>query len=268
MRTGRAMIGILGGMGPQAGVLLAERLIALNPAARRDQDHPRVLLYSNSQVPDRSEAILRAGPSPVPEITASLRLLARAGADFAAIACNTAHVFLDDIRARAPLPVLDMIASVAARLACGNLRRVALLSTEGTAASGIYQRRLAAAGIEVSAPDPATQTVLSAAIYDPRRGIKARASPPDPQTLAQLWAVSERLLTRHRAEALLIGCTELSVAWRDPALASFPAVDALDELARACLARAGVAPAGRPDIPSLAAPAATAQLGHNQTEIA
>lgn len=263
MHPARAMIGILGGMGPQAGILLAERLTALNHAARRDQDHPRVLLYSNSQVPDRSEAILRAGPSPVPEMVASLHLLAAAGADFAAIACNTAHVFLDDIRAHAPLPVLDMIASVATRLARGNLRRVVLLSTEGTAASGIYQRRLASADIEVVTPGAAAQATLSAAIYDPRRGLKAGASPPDPQTLAQLWALSERLLTRHRAEALLIGCTELSIAWRDPALASLPAVDALDELARSCLARTGVAPPGRTDIPSLAA-----HRGHNQTEIA
>ncbi|MGS0897507.1 aspartate/glutamate racemase family protein [Burkholderia stagnalis] len=238
------MIGILGGMGPHAGALLVERVTALNQAARRDQDHPRILLYSNSKIPNRVDAILGHGPSPVPEIVASLDLLARGGAEFAAIACNTAHVFLDAIRARASLPIIDMIASVAAPLSRSDLRRVALLATEGTAASGLYQRSLAAVDIEVVTPDAATQAIVSAAIYDAHRGIKACASPLAPDTLAQLSAVSERLLAQPGVQALLIACTDLSVAYRHPVLASLPIVDALDELAHACLARAGVSAIG------------------------
>jgi aspartate racemase len=234
------MIGVLGGMGPHAGAFLVERLTALNRAARRDQDHPRVLLYSNSTIPNRVDAILGHGPSPVPEIVASLELLARGGADFAAIACNTAHVFLDAIRERAPLPVLDMIACTTEQLAQRKLRKVVLLATEGTAASGVYQRRLDAAGIAVSVPDAATQALISAAIYDTGRGIKACASPLDPHTLDQLAGVSQRLLADSHADAILVACTDLSIAFRHPTLASLPAVDALDELARACLVRAGV----------------------------
>lgn len=251
------MIGVLGGMGPHAGALLVERLTALNHAARRDQDHPRVLLYSNSTIPNRVDAILGHGPSPVPEIVASLDLLARGGADFAAIACNTAHVFLDAIRERAALPILDMIACTSEQLAQRKLRKVVLLATEGTAESGIYQRRLGAADIAVSVPDAATQALVSAAIYDTVRGIKACASPLDPHTLDQLASISRRLLDASGADTVLVACTDLSIAFRHPALASLPAVDALDELARACLVRAGVPLHDQQLLPSLAAAAAS-----------
>lgn len=243
------MIGILGGMGPHAGALLVERVTTLNHAARSDQDHPRVLLYSNSQIPNRVDAILGQGPSPVPEIVESLAVLCGAGAAFAAIACNTAHVFLDAIRASAPLPVIDMTATVVERLTAIGSQRVALLATEGTVASGLYQSRLAAAGIDVVVPDNATQAIVSAAIYDRHRGIKARSSPIDGGTLAELRTVSERLLGQAQAQTLLIACTELSIAYRHPTLAVLPSVDALDELAHACLARVGVARAGASSSP-------------------
>ena len=256
------MIGILGGMGPHAGALLLERLTVLNDAARLDQDHPRVLLYSNTHIPNRVDAILHDGPSPVSEIVESLDLLARAGATFAAIACNTAHVFLDAIRAHAPLPVIDMTESVIDHLGHAGLQRVALLATEGTVASGLYQRRLEVAGIDVVVPDASMQAIVSAAIYDRQRGIKARSSPLDAQTLSQLRSVSDALLAQARAEAVLIACTELSIAYRHPVLASLPSVDALDELARACLSRVGVARSA-----SAACISTHARQGHQRAEI-
>ena len=60
-------IGVLGGMGPEAGAYLLERIIH-ETAAARDQDHPPVIVYSLPQVPDRTEAILHGGPSPVPAL--------------------------------------------------------------------------------------------------------------------------------------------------------------------------------------------------------
>lgn len=234
------MIGVLGGMGPHAGALLLERLTELNYSARRDQDHPRVLLYSNSKIPNRVDAILGLGPSPVPEIVSSLQLLARGGAGFAAMACNTAHVFLEQIRDLSPLPVLDMIDTTTRAIARSNLRRVALLSTEGTAASSLYQTMLARFGIEVITPDLTLQTRISASIYDVRRGIKACASPLHPQTLADLAEISKQLVGPGQSQALLIACTELSIAFRHPLLAAVPTVDALDELAYACLERVQV----------------------------
>jgi aspartate racemase len=232
-------------MGPHAGAHFLQRLIALNETARCDQDHPRVLLYSNSKIPDRVDALLGTGNSPLPEILASLDLLADGGAHFATIVCNTAHAYIDDIRAHTRLPLVDMIAVTAIELQRLHVRRVALLATAGTVHSGVYAKVLDKAGIGMTVPDARLQAMISAAIFDPQRGIKARSSPCDPYTLDQLATVSHALLESGDVDTLLIACTELSIAFHDPELAHLPGVDALDATARACLSLANDArPAG------------------------
>ncbi len=117
-------IGVLGGMGPEAGAYFLEQ-IARACLAERDQDHPPVVLYSLPQVPDRTPAILRGGPSPVPAIRRGLATLRRAGADFAVISCISAHYFLPRIERRPLLPVLDLIETpLTAMLNQGPLRSV------------------------------------------------------------------------------------------------------------------------------------------------
>ena len=73
------IIGILGGMGPEATADLFFRIIKSTPA-KRDQDHIRTLINSNPKIPDRTSSILHDGPSPLPEMIESGRVLERAGA--------------------------------------------------------------------------------------------------------------------------------------------------------------------------------------------
>ena len=78
---GEKVIGILGGMGPEATAELFYRIVNATPV-ERDQDHPRTIIYSNSKVPDRTSAITKNGESPMPEMLMAARSLERAGADF------------------------------------------------------------------------------------------------------------------------------------------------------------------------------------------
>ena len=73
------VIGILGGMGPQATVDFYREILTLTPGAQ-DQDHMQVLIYSNPKIPDRTAAILDGGADPLPHLVESARLLERAGA--------------------------------------------------------------------------------------------------------------------------------------------------------------------------------------------
>jgi len=84
------IIGILGGMGPEATADLFHRIIRATDV-KEDQEHPRVVIYSNPKVPDRTAAILGEGPSPVSEMSMAVKRLEDAGADFIVIPCNTAH---------------------------------------------------------------------------------------------------------------------------------------------------------------------------------
>ena len=86
-------IGIIGGMGPLATCDLMEKIIDYTDAAS-DQEHIHVLVDSNTNIPDRTEAILHGGENPVPEMVKSAWKLESMGADILIMPCNTAHYLL------------------------------------------------------------------------------------------------------------------------------------------------------------------------------
>ena len=91
--NGKKTIGILGGMGPLATADLFEKITLLTKA-ETDRDHIRVYIDSNTNIPDRTAAILNGGADPVPEMADALKHLEQCGADCVIMPCNTAHYFL------------------------------------------------------------------------------------------------------------------------------------------------------------------------------
>ncbi len=102
------IVGILGGMGPEATVELMRRIVARTPAAC-DNDHIHCVVDQNSKVPNRVEAIQGKIPSAGPVLAEMARRLEAYGADMLCMPCNTAHYYLDDIRAASSLPFVDML---------------------------------------------------------------------------------------------------------------------------------------------------------------
>ncbi len=228
-------IGVLGGMGPEAGAYFLEQL-AKACRAGRDQDHPPVVLFSLPQVPDRTEAILHGGPSPVPAIRRGLRILERAGADFAVISCVSAHYFLPRIAPRSPLPVLDLIDATlaAARALEPRPATIGLIATTGTVRSGLVSVRFEAAGFKVIVPSARAQARVMTAIYG-KRGIKAGVTSGAPRDT--LLGIA-RELVRAGAGAVLAGCTEVPLVVRPGDLA-VPLLDPMVLGAREAVRRAG-----------------------------
>ena len=228
-------IGVLGGMGPEAGACFFEQLTKAC-LAERDQDHPPVVLFSLPQIPDRTEAILKDGPSPGPAIRRGLGVLAKAGADFAVISCISAHYFLPRIAPRSPLPVLDLIDATlaAARALEPRPDTIGLIATTGTVRSGLVSRRFEAAGIRIIVPPARGQARVMTAIYG-KRGIKAGVTAGPPRDT--LLGVA-RELVRAGAGAILAGCTEVPLVIRPGDLA-VPLLDPMVLGARAAVRRAG-----------------------------
>jgi aspartate racemase len=228
-------IGVLGGLGPEAGTYLLGRIVRVTAAAK-DQDHPPVLLFSLPQVPDRTPAILGHGASPVPAILRGLRTLERAGADFAVIACVSAHYFLPWIASRSPLPLVSLIDETlaAVRKMRPAPRTLGLLATTGTVRSGIIAKPFKAAGLEVLVPSARDQRRVMAAIYG-SGGIKGGVTTGPPrETLVDV--ASE--LVRRGAEAVVAGCTEVPLVLQAKDL-PVPLVDPMTIAARAVVERAG-----------------------------
>ena len=224
------VIGIIGGMGPLASADLYQK-ITLHTDARTDQEHPRVVIDSNTAVPNRTDALLHGGPSPLPEIVKSMRRLESIGAELLVMPCNTAHGFYDAVAASVSVPVLHMIALTRDALLARGVTSAGLLATDGTVQTGVYQNAFGGSGVTLLTPDAAGQAAVMELIYD---GVKAG----DPTCDATAFrAVCEALLARG-AQTLILGCTELPVAFERYRL-DYPRIDPTLELALAALRAAG-----------------------------
>jgi aspartate racemase len=228
-------IGVIGGMGPEAGAYFFERIIR-ETAAGRDQDHPPVIVYSLPQIPDRTPAILRGGPSPVPAILRGLRTLKKAGADFAVMSCISAHYFHPRLAPRSPLPLFSLIDDTLA--AIGKMRpiprRIGLIAATGTVRSGIVARPFEAAGLEVIVPSARAQKRVMTAIYG-KKGIKAGVTEGPPRET--LLGIAAGLVGRG-AGAILAGCTEIPLVLGAADL-PVPLIEPMAIGARAAVRRAG-----------------------------
>ncbi|MGI5838409.1 MAG: aspartate/glutamate racemase family protein [bacterium] len=205
------IIGILGGMGPEATGDLFWKIIKATPA-KKDQDHLRIIIDNNPQIPDRTAAILAGGPDPVPAMVETARNLAGAGAELLVIPCNTAHYYYDRITAALPIPILHIVRETAdyVRKKYPAVRTVGLLATTGTIRTRLYHDGLAAAGYTVLTPPDPVQEEVMAAIYG-SDGIKAGhlAGP------AEVMRRAAGVLIEAGAEAVICGCTEIPLVLHD-----------------------------------------------------
>lgn len=221
-------IGILGGMGPLATADLYRKIIE-RTRADRDSEHIRVYIDGNAAIPDRTAAILHGGEDPVPEMLSALRHLEACGADCIIMPCNTAHYFLPRLREQTALPILDMQRITAA--VCRERfpgKTAAILATDGTVQSGLYDRALDAEGVRWIHPGESEQKSLMHLIY----GVVKASRPMEPEK--ERWDAILDTLRGQGADLFILGCTEL------PVLAGVlpsegPFLDPTDELAKAAI---------------------------------
>ncbi len=232
------VIGILGGMGPEATLDLFGKIIAHTPAVK-DQDHLRVVIDSNPKVPDRTAAILRGGASPVPAMKAGIEALQRAGADFVVIPCVSAHFFLDELQREVGLPILSMFDVTADYIRSKHplIRKVGMLATTGTLQGARFREKLQASGIETITPAGPDQERVMVSIYE----IKGAAGGRGRGAIAiEVREIAGRLIQRG-AQGVVAGCTEIPLVLK-PGDFAVPVFDSLLLLARAAIAAAGRPP--------------------------
>lgn len=201
----RSVVGILGGMGPEATADFYLKLVHATPATR-DQEHLQVLIWSDPTIPDRTEALLTHGEDPTPALIAGARLLKEAGAKMLAVPCNTAHAFLAAVQAEVDIPIIHMIEETAkyVQQLSPTVRKVGLLSTTGTQKAGLYQSWLDREGISVITPASDCQENL---VMAPIRAIKAGNT----SAARPLFIQAARGLIAAGAQAIIAGCTEVPV---------------------------------------------------------
>jgi aspartate racemase len=219
-------IGIVGGMGPMAGVHLQRLIIEATPA-RKDQDHFQVVCFTNPHVPERMRSLAEDGGRRYAEaVRASAQLLVGAGVSHIAIPCNTAHARLPEIQRGVDVPIVDMVALALKTLVDehGSDQRVGLLATTGTIEQRVYENGLSGAAFDWVLPDDGDQRRVSEAILAVKVNEGSRMAD-------DLLGVARRLVQRG-AGVMLIGCTELSMCLAALRPAGVPLVDPMRILAR------------------------------------
>lgn len=204
MINGKKVIGIIGGMGPMATVDIFRKIVSMTEA-ENDAQHIHILIDNDTAIPDRTEAILHGGTSPVPYIIASARRLEAMGADLLVMPCNTGHFFHEEISAGCSVPLLSMPEETAAAVKAMGLSCVGLLATDGSVKSYFLDRAFDRFGIKLLRPDDAAQKEVMRLIYDE---VKAGLVPHPQRLFPALDAMST-----DGAEGFVLGCTELPIAF-------------------------------------------------------
>ena len=218
-------VGILGGMGPQATILLMQKLLDA-VQARDDADHIPLIVDQNPQVPSRIAHLLNGSrDDPGPVLADMARRLVAGGATALAMPCNTAHHYAGAIRAAVSVPFLDMVTlsvTHAATLAAPGAT-LGILASPAVRKVGLFDERLAAVGLKAlyAADEGAMLTAI--------RQIKTEG--PQPAARATLLSASHALAARG-ATVQMIACTEFSLI-PDAVSPKVTAFDTLDLLVQA-----------------------------------
>ncbi len=215
------MIGILGGMGTQAGLDFCNKLAVLN-RGKIDQDYPLFLLYNKSNIPGRPESIgiqtsrltnrfsnsknKKKYKLVLDSLLKGCRLLKKDKCKFIVIPCNTAHYWYDDLKKKIKLPIINMPKEVYihTKRTCKRNSPIGLLATEGTIMTGVYNKFFDT-NYKLIHPNKLIQkNSVNQAIKLVKMGnVKAAAKKIKPAI---------NFLIKKKCKKIILGCTELPIA--------------------------------------------------------
>ena len=215
------MIGILGGMGTQAGLDFCNKLAVLN-RGKIDQDYPLFLLYNKSNIPGRPESIgiqtsrltnrfsnsknKKKYKLVLDSLLKGCRLLKKDKCKFIVIPCNTAHYWYDDLKKKIKLPIINMPKEVYihTKRTCKKNSPIGLLATEGTIMTGVYNKFFDTSYKLIYPNRLIQKNSVNQAIKLVKMGnVKAAAKKIKPAI---------NFLIKKKCKKIILGCTELPIA--------------------------------------------------------
>ncbi|MDG1935587.1 MAG: amino acid racemase [Paracoccaceae bacterium] len=222
-------IGILGGMGPEATILLQQRVMSALPAAKDDGDHIPLLIDMNPQVPSRIDYLINGhGANPAPVLAQMAKRLEKAGASALAMPCNTAHHFSDAIHNAVDIPFIDMV-SLSAKTASQHSKpgdKIGILASPAVRMTGIFERALGALDRITIWPEP-DDHMLRAISLIKKDGAK--------QETANIVKKASEDLAAQGSKVQLLACSEFSLLSATLQRANCHIIDTLDVLTQAVI---------------------------------
>src|SRR5437879_9182583 len=197
-------VGIIGGVGPESTIEYYGFIVAGYRERKGDGSYPSIIINSI----DLNQLIAWMNANELDNaaeyLTHEIERLARAGADFGALASNTPHIVFDQIRARSPIPLISIVESACDAVQNLGIKRVGLLGTRFTMQGGFYPQVFSRAGLDLIVPDETEQNY----IHEKYMG-ELLNNIFLPETRAGLLAIVDRMKNRDGIEAIILGGTEL-----------------------------------------------------------
>tara|TARA_B100001173_G_scaffold264681_1_gene239399 strand:+ start:65 stop:760 length:696 start_codon:yes stop_codon:yes gene_type:complete len=198
------MIGILGGMGTQAGLDFCNKLAVIN-RGKTDQKYPLFILYNKSNIPNRPEN-LKKYYNVLKSLIVGCRLLQKNKCKFIVMPCNTAHYWRDDLQKKISIPILSMPKEVFlhTKKNCKKNSKIGILSTEATLKTGVYRKYFNKNYKLVSPTKSLQKNSVNKAIKYVKMGKVKEAE--------KILRSAVKYLLKIKCKKIILGCTELPIA--------------------------------------------------------
>jgi len=198
------MIGILGGMGTQAGLDFCNKLAMLN-RGKIDQKYPLFILYNKSNIPGRPENLHKYNKV-LKSLSTGCFLLQKNRCKFIVIPCNTAHYWYDDLQRKIKIPIVSMPKEVYfhVKKSCKKNSKIGILATEATLKTGVYSKFFdknftlinPKKSLQIESVNKAIKYVKIGKIKDAEKAIKPAVN----------------YFIKMKCKKIILGCTELPIA--------------------------------------------------------
>ena len=219
----REILGVIGGLGPGATAHFMNLVIDMTDV-KTDQEHLPMIVYNMPFIPDRTAYILdNTKENPLPKMLEVGKTLCAQGVSRIAVPCVTAHYFMDELEAGVDVPLINGVRETVAYLKEQGITKVGIMATDGTIRSGIFHRELEKQGLVPLAPSAEAQKDVMHLIFN---NVKAGK----PAEMDRFFT-SAKDLRAQGAQAIILGCTELSLIKRDEKIGP-GFIDAMEVLAR------------------------------------
>ena len=189
-------IGIVGGLGPEASLYYYRTLIDLAHEALGGRKYSEIVIYNLPL-----DSYQKGTPKPVHD---AIQCLYQAGADFAIIACNTAHVDFDDLKAKSPIPLLSIVEETCKAVTGLGLTKVGLFGSQLTMQEHFYQDVFSKKNISIVVPKREDQAYISSKTDEELVFGIIRD-----ETRKGYLEVAQRMIDEESIQGLILGCTEI-----------------------------------------------------------
>jgi len=198
-------IGIVGGIGPESTVEYYKGIInVFRQQSGHEADYPEIVLYSVNMTRMLQMIEAQKWDNLIDFLLDSINSIHDAGAQFAAIAANTPHIVFNEVKSKAPIPMLSIVEQTCSKAVDMGLKRVGLMGTKFTMQSDFYQRVFRQKGISISLPNSDEQQLIHDKLMSEiELGVIKEA------TKQQLLSIVKRMIAENSINGLVLGCTEL-----------------------------------------------------------